>query len=56
MDDLERVSPPKIGGMLPHDDNIRALYSIAKSLKRIADALEAPNLRIPDVREPERSE
>ena len=39
-DDLERVFPPKIGGTLPHDEYIRALYSIAKSLKRIADALE----------------
>lgn len=40
MSDLENVSPPKIGGTLPHDANIKALYSIAKSLKRIADALE----------------
>jgi hypothetical protein len=40
--DLEQVSPPKIGGTLPHDANIRALYSIAKSLKRIADAVERP--------------
>ncbi len=39
-DDLEKVSPPKIGGTQPHDANLRALYSIAKSLKRIADALE----------------
>lgn len=38
--DLEQVAPPKIGGTLPHDANIRALYSIAKSLKRIADALD----------------
>jgi hypothetical protein len=39
--DLECVRPPKIGGTLPHDEYIRALYSIAKSLKRIADALDA---------------
>ncbi len=38
--DLENVNPPKIGGTLPHDENVRVLYSIAKSLKRIADALE----------------
>lgn len=38
--DLENVNPPKIGGTQPHDANIRVLYSIAKSLKRIADALE----------------
>lgn len=43
MDDLEPVSPPKIGGSLPHDEYIRALYSIAKSLKRTAD--ETPTLR-----------
>ena len=40
MSDLEPVTPPKIGGTLPHDEYIRAIYSIAKSLKRIADALE----------------
>lgn len=40
MDDLERVIPPKIGGSLPHDEYIRVLYSIAKSLKRIADTVE----------------
>ena len=39
MSDLERVTPPMIGGTLPHDAYIKALYSIAKSLKRIADAL-----------------
>ena len=38
--DLETVSPPKIGGTLPHDAYIEVLYSIAKSLKRIADATE----------------
>lgn len=41
MSDLERVDPPKIGGTLPHDANIKALYSIAKSLKRIADSMES---------------
>ena len=40
MTDLEQVSPPKIGGTLPHDANLRVLYSIAKSLKRIADSLD----------------
>lgn len=38
--DLEKVSAPEIGGTLPHDEYIRVLYSIAKSLKRIADSLE----------------
>jgi hypothetical protein len=38
--DLESVRPPKIGGTLPHDEYIRVLYSIAKSLKRLADAIE----------------
>lgn len=38
--DLEKVVPPKIGGTNPHDEYIRVLYSIAKSLKRIADAME----------------
>jgi hypothetical protein len=51
--DLEQVSPPNIGGTLPHDAYIRVLYSIAKSLKRIADCLEkgqpAPSPR-PDLR------
>lgn len=36
---LEDVSPPKIGGTLPHDTYARALYSIAVSLKRIADEM-----------------
>lgn len=40
MADLEKVTPPKIGGTLPHDEYIHVLYSIAKSLKRIADTLE----------------
>ena len=40
MSDLENVRPPKIGGTLPHDEYIKALYSIAKSLKRIADRLD----------------
>lgn len=38
--DLETVRPPKIGGTLPHDHYIFVLYSIAKALKRIADAVE----------------
>lgn len=42
MSDLEAVSAPKIGGTLPHDHYIAALYSIAKSLKRIADAVDRP--------------
>jgi len=41
MSDIEDVRPPKIGGTLPHDKYIEVLYSIAKSLKRIADALES---------------
>ncbi len=40
MRDLEDVLPPLIGGTLPHDAYIKVLYSIAKSLKRIADTLE----------------
>lgn len=40
MSDLEQVLPPKIGGMIPHDAYIKVLYSVAKSLKRIADLME----------------
>lgn len=39
---LETVYPPKIGGTLPHDHYIKVLYSIAVSLKRIADQMEKP--------------
>lgn len=39
MSDLEDVKPPMIGA-LPHDAYMRVLYSMAKSLKRIADATE----------------
>lgn len=34
------IYPPKIGGALPHDDYIYVLYSIAISLKRIADTMQ----------------
>lgn len=40
---LENVRPPQIGGTLPHDEYIKVLYSIAVSLKRIADALGPDN-------------
>lgn len=41
MSELEKVDAPKIGGTLPHDHYIKVMHSIAVSLKRIADKLDA---------------